>query len=427
MMDPKKLDNKYKTICPLPWNHIHIPTSGRRGLCCHTSHDYYLETNGKSKTDMNLDELKKIRLQMINNERPESCSHCYNLEAKGVLSDRQKRLENERGPWIIKPGGKDIIEQILESTGEDGHSSFIPYRFDVRFDNVCQLACIMCDPVSSTRWYEEHYEYIHEFFKSQNDLIQIHKNGKKYYIDDPKFKPSSDEVIDDIIDYVKIIYEKKTQSQVHFYFAGGEPFASKKVLQFHEKLVSLNLPRNFISIAYNTNCVSIKQDFIDFWDKFCVGTIVSLDGIGKVNDYIRYPSKWEKIESNILKLRDNPNIYWLHSQTTLSVFNCLNLVEIMQWAEINKITPKIQSVGHVAYHINSLPKHVIDESIHRLNSFSPCNEHTENFKRESINILSSHRHDQKRYDLLRSQIKKSEDYRGNSIEDSIPDLSRFIR
>ena len=53
-------------------------------------------------------------------------------------------------------------------------------------------------------------------------------------------------------------------------------------------------------LFYTTNLTVLKDELFDLWSQF--GHIylgVSIDGYGEVDDYIRYPSKWEKLEKNI--------------------------------------------------------------------------------------------------------------------------------
>lgn len=57
-----------------------------------------------------------------------------------------------------------------------------------------------------------------------------------------------------------------------------------------------------MKIEYNSNITYIPNKALDIWqhfEKICIG--VSLDGINKINNYIRYPSKWEKAFNSLRK------------------------------------------------------------------------------------------------------------------------------
>jgi sulfatase maturation enzyme AslB (radical SAM superfamily) len=58
---------------------------------------------------------------------------------------------------------------------------------------------------------------------------------------------------------------------------------------------------------------------------------MSIDGIGKVNDYIRYPSQWSKIEKNLKMLDQAEGNYKLWWASTIQVYNMVHLPEMMDW------------------------------------------------------------------------------------------------
>jgi len=57
-----------------------------------------------------------------------------------------------------------------------------------------------------------------------------------------------------------------------------------------------------------------------------------LDGIGIVNEYIRAPSDWIQISSNIEKLAQMPNVH-LGITPTVQVYNVFDLVNTIKWVE----------------------------------------------------------------------------------------------
>ena len=57
-----------------------------------------------------------------------------------------------------------------------------------------------------------------------------------------------------------------------------------------------------IEFECNTNCTLFPEKWLKYLDKFRKVTIeLSLDGIGTVNDYVRFGKTWNTIEPNIFK------------------------------------------------------------------------------------------------------------------------------
>jgi MoaA/NifB/PqqE/SkfB family radical SAM enzyme len=78
------------------------------------------------------------------------------------------------------------------------------------------------------------------------------------------------------------------------YLTGGEPFMVKGLDKFIDKL-----DRN-VQLRFNTNGTLTNNKLLNLLSEFnTVNLAFSIDGIGKVNDYIRYGSDWGTIENNL--------------------------------------------------------------------------------------------------------------------------------
>ena len=70
----------------------------------------------------------------------------------------------------------------------------------------------------------------------------------------------------------------------------------------------------------------------ELWKHFKLVQIgISLDGFGNVNNFIRYPSQWSKIENNLLKLDKLEGKFYLFIKTTVSVLNIWHLPEFIEY------------------------------------------------------------------------------------------------
>ena len=118
---------------------------------------------------------------------------------------------------------------------------------------------------------------------------------------------------------------------VHLDLNGGEPSHSKNYKQ-----VLANLPKTVKSVRLNTNCSTVLTELLPLVERGIDVTVtVSLDGIGAVHDFVRWPIKWDKFYSNLMKYVDMP--VKLNLWTTVSVLNVEDLPNIIAFAQEHKI------------------------------------------------------------------------------------------
>lgn len=164
-------------------------------------------------------------------------------------------------------------------------------HWDIRPGNTCNLKCVMCGPDNSSKWNEDI-----DIFNQFNDQ-----------------KPKPTRSID--WDY---IYKHSINKARLMYFAGGEPFYMKEVTQFLERLSEFEWNRKNTRIDFNTNGVSCTDKTIDILNRYDnVRMSISIDGIGNVNELIRYPTRWRvfREQLKILKKFDH------HYNVTVSALN----------------------------------------------------------------------------------------------------------
>lgn len=226
---------KNDTFCVLPWIEYHSRIDGNQYLCCHSN----VPLTDETSTNI-------IRQKILNNEKVDHCNHCYKLEENNVLSPRQR----ESALWL-----KD--ESILDKFKSETY--YEPLFLDLKVDNKCNLACIGCNPSSSTLWQKE---------------LKI--STKRYF---------------QLPDFEKIKKAKK------IYMAGGEPFIIDSYLDIIDFVATENPD---IELVVNTNLTTLPDSTVKSLQKIkkvCI--TVSLDAYGKVNEYHRYPLKWNKFIRNL--------------------------------------------------------------------------------------------------------------------------------
>ena len=298
---PNPGDSVSETFCIMPWTHLHTWPNGNVYPCCLADSNSPIGNLKQNTLEeiWNSEDLKKIRTELINGEKPKVCSRCFMHEDMGTTSFR----ESSNNQWAHH------IEKAVETTSEDGtDSNFKLNYWDFRFSNVCNLKCRMCGPELSSSWYEDQ---IGMFGTSSTPKALIHCNDL-----------AKEDIMIQVDRFINDVEE--------IYFAGGEPFIMEEHYIILEKLIKAGNTK--CRIRYNTNFTSLKfkkWDLIKLWKPFVkdnkdnVRVFASLDGIGEVAEYARKNTKWSAVEDNIKRLHENNMNVW--TSTTVSIFNLFEL------------------------------------------------------------------------------------------------------
>lgn len=349
------------SMCPIPWKFQAIRNNGDVRLCCQANvtqnQGIVQKENGEafnaardSLTEAwQSDLLKTVRKNMIEGKWSDECGRCRLEEESGV---RSRRL-NELDMWDWDR------DKALQHTDDDGNTDLIPVYYDLRFGNLCNLSCRMCGPTDSHQWYQEWID----FHNDGNGFYDTH--GRVNLIKDKKGRFFTNDYDWHKRESFWNQIEKIIPNLEHVYMAGGEPLMIERHYDFLKKCIDSNSAKNIV-LEYNTNLTNMSDRVInDFWPHFKEVRIgASIDGMGAVQEYQRYPSKWNQIHQNLKKLnslcKDNKNIIsWI--AYTITVYNVFHLPEFMWWkvnsdlSYINKsktkpiLTPHLQ---HQPYRTN---------------------------------------------------------------------------
>lgn len=128
---------------------------------------------------------------------------------------------------------------------------------------------------------------------------------------------------------------------VHLDINGGEPSASKNYRE-----ILKNPPPKVNSIRINTNCSIIIDEIEELLAKNIKVTVtISLDGIGQVHDFVRWPIKWEKFYKNLMYYKSIKNLQ-VNTWTTVSALNIGNLLAIKQFVANHQLEHSYAFLHH---------------------------------------------------------------------------------
>jgi len=377
------MPNQSNTFCPLPWIHLATRPNGDIRVCCTANasgaglidvKDAGLVTNMNLKTHTveqvwNSEFMRNVRLQMLDNKIPNSCTKCFQEESKGITSKRNW----ETMVWQDRLD----IDSIVAQTENDGSLPVnIPY-FDLRLGNMCQLKCVMCSPHDSSSWIKE------------------------WKIQYPKYKTielKQDQGWDSSFDYTwyqKGSFLDTMKNQSHhikeLYFAGGEPLLIPEHYKILEFMVETGAAKNCI-LRYNSNGLELPEKLFELWNHFKqVKFNFSVDALGERNDYIRYPSQWRDVVRNLERLDDTPDNIVVNIACAVQLLNVMHLPDLIYWKtsmNFKKINLPPYGAGLIGTHlvylpsylnVRVLPMHIKKEIETRINYFCARNQYGEEF------------------------------------------------
>ena len=84
---------------------------------------------------------------------------------------------------------------------------------------------------------------------------------------------------------------------------GGEPLFDPKTFEILQKLIDHNNTSCFISLITNGS-IHLNAKQLDLLNQFTdLNICISIDGVGPVFEYMRWPGKWSNLLENILQYK----------------------------------------------------------------------------------------------------------------------------
>ena len=273
-------------FCPIPWTGLMYNFDGAVKNCIRSA-----ETLGNIKHNT-IEEIvlghnnNTRQSMMLNKKQPDNCKPCYDLE--------------------IDKTGFDIISDRIFYIRELKNTPLDVYRpnnfdlktIDVRWTNLCNFACVYCNPMFSSRWADETNTMI------STPADQQRANFKEYIL-------------------------KHARQLKHVYLAGGEPLLMKENLELLELLQQVNPD---VNLRINTN---LSKTDTRVFDRICefknVHWTVSVETIEDEFEYVRYGGKWPDFLDNLSQIKKlnhkiSFNMLWFLLNYE-SIFECVDYLK----------------------------------------------------------------------------------------------------
>lgn len=296
------------------------------------------------------------------------CRSCQLEESIGKESLRQKY--NKRFSGV-----KDRLEFI-----------------EINSSNHCNLACKMCNNVSSSKW--------QTILNNNPVLLDFDFEGTPI---ESKNAKRAFEGVD-----LSNLREIK--------FLGGEPFISQEFFNFINFLDSAT-DLSKINFKCNTNATFFPSKAIEFLNKFKSTMInISIDGMGDLCNFVRTGETWEAVLIIIDKwkqLANEKSNYILSVHMTVQAYNLHQFDDIKSFAINNNFYFSYKILDAPKYlSLSALPREYISEL---------------NITNSSIKAaLSMIEFDQKLFERLRSYTETTDNILNTSIQKTIPKLFNYF-
>ena len=259
-------------FCPRLKHFARLNQNGTIGKCGHMTPGKGFATYDQMETSA---WLKNIKTKMEKDQWPEECVRCEQSESVKGESVRTNSIKRHK---ILHPLKEDylIVGGVL--------------------DNVCNSACQTCNAGLSTKIGS----------LSSRDYKRVDNSSL----------------------WSTLPQERILEVDVN----GGEPTASKNY-----KRLLRQLPKNTKIVRMNTNgSKTIDEIEVLLTNRITVIVTMSLDGVGDVHDYVRWPIKWSdynKTVDHYKKLTERYSNLHLDMWTTVSCLNVASIQEIIDYAK----------------------------------------------------------------------------------------------
>ena len=350
-------------FCVLPWISLETSPIGTVRPCClaedelrDNAGDKFNLNTAKFSTIQNSHDMRKLRKQFIDKQKPETCRKCWREERAGRTSKRMHTL--------------DRLKHMIPD--QDWTIDANPLMFlDLKLGNICNLKCRICGSWSSSQFATEELQWLGaDEDKKASFHYTMLKQGAW-----PRENPVFWSEIEGVVDQLTYIE-----------FTGGEPFMIQEHFDLLQRLVDRGIAGN-IEIHYNTNGTHYPEQGENIWQHFkAVEIAFSIDDVGTRFEYQRTNAAWLEVESNLAQFRElrrhHDNIQ-LQVCSTVNVFNVCYLEELSHWIDQQMFDFVYWNMLHEAYYfsISTLPELAKRVITQRLQLAQVSSQHRKEFDR----------------------------------------------
>lgn len=317
------------TFCVMPFIGTQFNATGLLTPCCRYNTD---DINFESWDYSNFNnwwnvELQPLRNDLLNGVKHARCQNCWRDEELGIRSYRQM-----------------INAELPDLTGITQQTTYPTYQF-YGLGNFCNLKCIMCSPALSS-------SIETEYFLNEEKYNKI----GRHWIGDIEAKwyrsPAFLKLREQLTEYADTIH-----------LTGGEPLLTPDYIALLEQIPD---PTK-VQVIVITNGTKIDDHVFELLTRFKhVQLMISIEGTGSLNEYIRYGSSWSQTVANIERAKSAGfYVAIAHTFQRTSLYSFVDLAKFANSTGLKLITNFMSSPEELT--INSATDEEKTKFVDRLN------------------------------------------------------------
>jgi MoaA/NifB/PqqE/SkfB family radical SAM enzyme len=292
-----------KTWCTYPFTSLVLHNSGSYSPCCTANESVSVDLHDKEfvmkmfdptnvgpwkpfgmtvKEAFHSEFMKDIRQKMMNGEKPTACNSCWKDENNGIKSKRQGMnqvyLESQHSPF---DGGMDYdIDEMIRKPQIRS--------LDLKFDNKCNLHCLMCNSGSANLWVPLNKK-MNKTLALQNVNLEDEQEVDLYMDSGHRISWEPGPFPTPIFEEIKSLVPQLEEIQC----TGGEPFINVHFIELLKYIIETG-HANHISLEITTNGTKFVTEVMELLTHFRhIRFLVSIDGTKGTYDYIRAPYRYD--------------------------------------------------------------------------------------------------------------------------------------
>ena len=319
-----------KPFCILPFVQFSTTVDGSYQACCIANKQ---KENIKDITPMdffNGEHMKQLRWDMLQPEPSQLIKDtCYKCIENEKNTGNSKRKQNY---YTTNDYKKDTLKlETLEKISKNKDYDLEPTDMDSFkikiFGNLCNLKCTMCNPMVSSKIAAEAKKH------------KIPHNGW-IWKGPVEVNPSKSMNMEKFKDDLKKILPTTKQIEI----VGGEPLLYPETFDLVNWIVENDLAKN-LDLRFVTNGMTVNMELFTLLKHFHQVVIMySIDGVGKIDEYIRTGTKWEEKVENMRNTMLIPGNIKLSVSTTVQMLNIGHLQPIDEFCKsVLKIAPRFNN------------------------------------------------------------------------------------
>jgi hypothetical protein len=298
----------------------------------------------------NSEYMRNIRRKLMAGEEIPQCDVCN----KDLLSQSSYRQ------WFTGNLFRDKIQEAFDKTDDTGHTTMEPISFDYRFSNLCNFKCRMCGEQLSSSWETE--KKVNNLWSPKNQSFMI-----------PEIKSAMQTFQEEV---VEVEFKDAISRGIveEMYWVGGEPLMYDVHWWALEEMLNNGSAKNCY-MRYNSNLSRVQfgqKNLYEYLPHFKDWLMcASIDGTGKIGEYIRTGLKWDQWLTNFkqgLELPGGKDRMMIDLTITgPGMFSLKDLFDLSQELDV-RIETKIMFAFHadIMFTAMAWPRPILDKMIDEL-------------------------------------------------------------